>query len=325
MGGEQGRKGSGNSESNLHCSLCNRTFAQGREPVGHPFKLTWYTNTYPLESTRKRHYYYCRSKQSDTNTSRKRSCVPCVRAKTRCTWPADTSLDACVRCNRRGVTCEYDAVVRRHGALSQGDSCPTSVVVTPDERQSLPIQEDPTTSTLPQGLTHASNLQASIATQAHRDTSIAAPFSLQLDGNWDTGLREVNMPGFRSPELLGSQDIDCMKAWGMIIPGASPLALWPRHLPSPSLFNPRAFTKPEQVPLVSLAMRILRSYPYMIVPKGMLPPFLSPRPYSCAEAARGPSQKVGCSASLHWQREKYRIQYHRSLEDHGSLLGVCPC
>lgn len=186
-------------------------------------------------------------------------------------------------------------MVRRHGALSQGDSCPTSVVVTPDERQSLPIQEDPTTSTLPQGLTHASNLQA----------SIAAPFSLQLDGNWDTGLREVNMPGFRSPELLGSQDIDCMKAWGMIIPGASPLALWLRHLPSPSLFSPRAFTRPDQVPLVSLAMRILRSYPYMMVPKGMLPPFLSPPLYSCAEAARGPSQKVGCSASLRWRRKKY--------------------
>lgn len=274
----------------------------------YPSILTSYINKYSLESTRKRHYYHCRSKQYDTSTSRKRSCAACVRAKTRCTWSADTSLDTCIRCNKRGAKCEYDTAVRRNGILIPGDSDPTSVATTFDGGQDSDIQGSLTTSILTQKLVHPKNVQLSIPTQTYQGTSTAAPFGLLLSGNWDTGLREVNMPGFGDPELLGIQDIEYMKAWGIMSTGASPSVPCSRPLSSPSHFNTR-FTKPDHVPLVSLAVRILRSYTSMIVPNGILPPFLSPWLYSSTATSGVPSQQVSCPTfpalrlvSIHWRK-----------------------
>lgn len=262
----------------------------------HPSMSTSCINRYSQESTRKRHYYYCRSKQHDTSTSRKRSCVACVHAKTRCAWPADTSLDACVRCNKRGVKCEYDTAVRRHGVLSLGES--SAATALDEGRDLLDIEDRPTTSNLAQQITYVNDvndLQVGMPTRAYRETNEEAPFGLLLDGNWDTGLREANILGFSDPELLETQDIECMGACGMISTELSPLVPFPRLLPSISLFNSRVFIKPDHIPLVSLAKRILRSYTSMIVPKGVLPPFMSPWLYSSTETSGVPSQQVSCS------------------------------
>lgn len=52
-----------------------------------------------------------------------------------------------------------------------------------------------------------------------------------------------------------------------------------------SLFTPRAFARQDHVSLASLAMRHLRSYPFMMLVKGRLPPFIN-RP-TCPWAPTG--------------------------------------
>lgn len=79
----------------------------------------------------------------------------------------------------------------------------------------------------------------------------------------------------------------------------SSLAPWMLQSSNSSLFTPRAFTKPSQAALAPLAMRILRSYPFMISRQGILPPFVSPNAYSRAELGNGIPQKVSCLRPSH--------------------------
>ncbi|KAH8885723.1 hypothetical protein GQ53DRAFT_877150 [Thozetella sp. PMI_491] len=74
--------------------------------------------------------------------------------------------------------------------------------------------------------------------------------------------------------------------------GTSFFAPWSPPFSGPPSFNQRSFTKCSQAVLVSLAMQILRSYPHMIVQKGMLPPFISPIQYSWTETGQGPPQQA---------------------------------
>ncbi|RYP17231.1 hypothetical protein DL765_004616 [Monosporascus sp. GIB2] len=146
-------------------------------------------------------------------------------------WPADPSLDACIRCNKRGARCEYDTAVRWHGMPRQVNSPSTSVAATLDGGQDLDIQGTNTTSILTQELTHTKNLQVSTPTQVSQEISIAAPLGPLLDGNWEADQREISSLGFENMQ------------------------------------------------------------------KGILPPFISPRLYSLAETARGPSQQEWASAN----------------------------
>lgn len=72
--------------------------------------------------------------------------------------------------------------------------------------------------------------------------------------------------------------------------GISTLIPW--DLSGPSLFAHRTFPRPSQVPLVSLAKQILRSYPFMMLQKAALPPFISRFQPSWAETGVGPPQQV---------------------------------
>lgn len=76
-----------------------------------------------LESTLKRHGYYCRSR-SASKAPRARSCIFCVKAKARC----DSERPSCSRCIHRGHSCEYPSNTARatqSGAEAQAQ-CTTS-------------------------------------------------------------------------------------------------------------------------------------------------------------------------------------------------------
>ncbi|KAI2628702.1 hypothetical protein GGR54DRAFT_359440 [Hypoxylon sp. NC1633] len=259
MGDEQEQPASAAPKSNFHCPLCKKTFAQ--------------------ESTRKRHYYYCRTRQSSATTSRKRSCVACVRAKARCTWPADTSLNACNRCSKRGENCEYDmTVVRRHEMPDQGDPSPATNSLGLDGGQDLDF---PTTSTLTQEVDRVDKLQVS-------------PLAALFDCTWDLGAVWINRD-----RSVGRSD-DSSLSYGsttMAVLGCPP---FPLQVSGSSIFTPRVFTRPDHRALSTLAFRLLRSYPCMVMQKGSLPPFLSPRVYACAETGDGPPSHalVNCVSSV---------------------------
>lgn len=88
---------------------------------------------YFAESTQKRHIYYCRTRQAQPIVPRRRSCLSCARAKSRCTWPTKARIAPCIRCSERGFECggQPTAEVQFHSpsaattATSPGDTSPT--------------------------------------------------------------------------------------------------------------------------------------------------------------------------------------------------------
>ncbi|KPM38129.1 hypothetical protein AK830_g8429 [Neonectria ditissima] len=230
------------SEPNHQCTLCKRTFAQ--------------------ESTRKRHYYYCRTKLSDTNVSRRRSCAACVRAKTRCVWGPDSSLEACVRCSKRGAKCEYKG---------------------PDAA----LQENANTSILVRRSNGAENSLVSVPAQGHQ----TRPYSIEhsTDGIWNGHFLDGGTPPGQG---IGFTPNNFGRVSKLLVTGSYPSTPSIRQISSVPLFNPRVFTKPNQGPMASLAVRMLRSYPFMMLQKGALPPFMSPLVYSWAKKGRRPQPQV---------------------------------
>jgi hypothetical protein len=122
----------------------------------------------------------------------------------------------------------------------------------------------------------------------------AASLGWSSEDIWDAGLRDLDLFGLETP-LFGDQSIDSMlypfseEPRTMEI-GISTLTPW--DLSGPSLFDHRTFPRPTQGSLVSLAMQILRSYPFMMLQKTALPPFISPLQSFWADTGVGPSQQV---------------------------------
>jgi hypothetical protein len=210
-----------------------------------------------LESSRKRHYYYCRSKLPDTNRSRRRSCAACVCAKTRCIVPDDGSSEACLRCRERNAECEFAVAPKSrtaHSGAKKSDAHGSTTSLALGRRSSL---------------------------------------GLLTEHSWDAGFGDVDMSGFEVP-LFGNQGFDSLlypfsEQPSLVESGMSTLTPW--DLYCPSLFEHRTFPRPDQAPLVSLAKQILRSYPFMMLQKAALPPFISRFQPSWAETEEGPSQQ----------------------------------
>jgi hypothetical protein len=244
-----------------------------------------------LESTRKRHYYYCRSKLPDTNRSRRRSCAACVRAKIRCIVPDDTISEACVRCRERSAQCEFVVTARRKEESRGGDAGSAPSAAHSTGKKSEP-QGSITSQALVRGSSRSTNLKTSGFPQASPTSTASLGWS--TEDIWDAGLKDIDVFGLETP-LFGDQSIDSLlysfsEEPSMIENGISTLTPW--DLSGPSLFERRTFPKPNQGPLISLAMQILRSYPLMMLQKAALPPFISPLQFSWAETGVGPPQQV---------------------------------
>ncbi|KAI0449547.1 hypothetical protein F5B21DRAFT_44528 [Xylaria acuta] len=240
------------------CSICKKTFEQ--------------------ETTAKRHYYYCRSKPADTGASRRRSCTACVRAKARCIWPADDNIVACIRCNKRNAACEYDTAAIRRKVKGQASE---------DTVSATPVQERP----------NADVQGSSTALVSSRHSSQNETTSFDPDNEsylYFENMAELVFPDDLEHTLedlepvpyhgISSMSLACAKLVYLSSTQSSPPAPWIYQPLNTSHFTIRAFTRPDHVVLVSLAMRVLRSYPFMLTTKGSLPPFINPSSYSWAQS-----------------------------------------
>ncbi|KAB5576196.1 hypothetical protein GE09DRAFT_1094944 [Coniochaeta sp. 2T2.1] len=280
---EQKRIAPSYHEASRYCPLCNKTFAQ--------------------ESSRKRHYYYCRSKLPDTNKSRRRSCAACVCAKARCIIPDNASSEACVRCQERNAECEFAAAARRKGESHGGE-----IGSAPSAAHSMGKKSRPHGSTTSLALARGSR---QLKTSAFPAASPGWP----TEDNWDAGLGRLDVFGFENP-LLGDQSIDSLLypftgGPSMVEDGISALTPW--DLYCPSLFEHRTLPRPNQTPLVSLAKQILRSYPYMMLQKAALPPFIHRFQPSWANTGEARSQQslITCIGLV--QLFKSRTDSNRNL------------
>jgi hypothetical protein len=111
--------------------------------------------------------------------------------------------------------------------------------------------------------------------------------SSMLDGSWDSSLTPSSQSSGEMIGFYNGQDIDF---WDLMAIDSCLSALRPQSLASTALFHTRPFTRPSQTPCVSLAMRILRSYPSMMTREGGLPPFVSPQLYPGEKSSHVQSQ-----------------------------------
>ncbi|KAI3327335.1 hypothetical protein HD806DRAFT_486756 [Xylariaceae sp. AK1471] len=208
--------------------------------------------------------------------SRRRSCAACIRAKTRCVWSADVSLDACTRCNKRGAKCEHDIAIMRLGTSNQAvdGSKPATPV---QEGPGADVQESSTALVLNESLAHNQNISVSESGQIYQYMADANHLSLEdnLYINFDEipalGL-DIEIMRYQETNLMSAA---CSKLADIAITGTSYPTPWAYQPSNTSLFTTRAFIRPDHVSSVSLAMRILRSYPSMMLVRGRLPPFIN--------------------------------------------------
>jgi len=85
----------------IRCGLCNKPFDKSEVYLLSDAKLVP-TNIDGVESTLKRHVYYCRSRVSGIKP-RARSCLLCATRRTRC----DNRQPQCSRCMTKAIECLY--------------------------------------------------------------------------------------------------------------------------------------------------------------------------------------------------------------------------
>ncbi|KAJ6438390.1 proteasome subunit alpha [Purpureocillium lavendulum] len=112
---------------------------------------------------------------------------------------------------------------------------------------------------------------------------------------WGQSVSEMDRPVFENV-YGGSQAIDIMDLFNsssdVLTADPTSLTSWTLQLTGPALFDRRPFPRPKHGPLASLVMRMLRSYPFMMLRKAALPPFIHPLLFTWAEAGAGPSQEA---------------------------------
>jgi hypothetical protein len=191
------------------------------------------------------------------------------------------------------------------------------------EWEGVDIQESSTAMVSTKSLTHDENAQFSMPDQTFQD--LIAFYERSLDASPVVDLDEINFLGLDTGlawyQYQSSMSVACKKLANRVTTGTTSSAIWKYQPSTTSLFITRGFTRPDHISLVSLALRILRSYPSMLLRQGTLPPFMNPllfpraqggegnhsqkvrsQPYlpvSCALKASSPPRRVRCDSTIH--------------------------
>jgi hypothetical protein len=198
----------------------------------------------------------------------------------------------CSRCNKRGITCEYDtAAVRNESPLTEHG------------------KSDVASGTVPNDVT-SSELQLHTASSAYNKASefpFISPEASSTDIFQSTEAFLATLPNSNWEDDMGefeslASDIELVGAWNFgstlnppnDAPNLRKSPSMPRSLDSfgSDSFGLRTFSEPSQTPMATLLVRTLRSYTFKMLGKETLPPFMSPLLYSWAEVGEGPHQQV---------------------------------
>ena len=195
-----------------------------------------------------------------------------------------------MRCRERNAECKFAVAAGRTSESRGGD-----VDSAPGAAHSTDKKSEPhgttTSLALARGSRRSPNLNASALPQT--SPNAAASLGWLTEDIWDAPSKDLDVFGLQTP-LFGDQSVDSLlypfnEQPSMVETGISALTPW--DLSGPSLFEHRRFPRPNQAPLVSLAKQILRSYPFMMLQKAALPPFISHFQPAWAETGVGPSQQ----------------------------------
>lgn len=193
--------------------------------------------------------------------------------------PEDASSGTCIRCRDRSAQCEFATQPKEeprggdvtNATRSAGES--TTLALAKRSGQSTNME----TTALPQGSPNSSGSLEWLVRGTCDNGFGGFHFPLsEIPLYVELGIQPLLIPRGEQPDVVDS--------------GISALAPW--DLSGPSLFEPRTFSNPSQGPLALLALQILRSYPFMMLQKAALPPFINPMQASWVETGVGPRQQV---------------------------------
>ncbi|KAF2489434.1 hypothetical protein BU16DRAFT_622951 [Lophium mytilinum] len=207
------------------------------------------------ESSYKRHGYYCRSKQTGNPNSRKRSCTSCVRAKTRC----DAQVPRCSKCEHSGIKCRYDKVTKRGSPASDSD-----ILSTRSNSDSIATSQ---ASKSPQALLVNKEEMLDGFMQLEDDgMSIdLAKWAPQIDPGFSIDMTFPNISEIFQPSVN-----DCIPPEGCIYLAD------PESLPFRPIVR-RKMARSGSEMSSQFLIRIIRSYPEMMLRRETFPPFIHPQ------------------------------------------------
>jgi hypothetical protein len=223
-----------------------------------------------LESTLKRHGYYCRSRRAG-RTSRSRSCISCAGRKARC----DNRRPACSRCLSKAIECHYPA----NTAKDTGSGIQSSDDATTEQRE-----------VAPSFLAHFPGFENR---QEASDDGVIGHDSAPLISNLEFANIGEKHPdwddlGIDFVDFLNTQTNDemvqCLPTPSTDYAAQVQHALVPLSISIPSvptcnvrslIHRPNMNTGTSRT--VNLILHTLKSYPLMIQRHNTLPPFIHPR------------------------------------------------
>lgn len=239
-------------------------------------------NTWFVESTLKRHGYYCRSRKSGITSIRVRSCVPCAKRKAKC----DNKRPTCSRCTLRDIDCHFPtkAAEKSLPKVHQNNLPTDQRNVASSFAQDPPILE-------------LQGQEIGYVQVTPQDASV--PYTNFADfGNayqpWDFHLPELSFP-----DLLNAQTFDEFARDPTPNPPSSSRGnpnpnptihllqtrqdMDPYHMPMPAspsssirVLTIRPRLKPSTQRIANLLFHNLKCFPLMMSRHGSLPPFIHP-------------------------------------------------
>lgn len=266
----------GNVQFVLRCGQCNKPFdKRGVYLYQVILRDVESVLTYGLlESTLKRHGYYCRSRRAGS-TTRSRSCNTCAARKAFC----DNRRPKCSRCRTKAIECHYPANIPKGTPprVQRSDDAPT------EQRKRIP--------SLVTDFQEASNDSGIILDSA---LLISDPVLATVGGEhleWNDS--DVNFADFLNPqsndETVQYPSSESLSLVRHSTPSTD--ATFPRQqaISSPNVSIPplptstlrsliqRPSMKAGAQRIANLILHTLKSYPLMMLRHNTLPPFIHPR------------------------------------------------
>ena len=230
-----------------------------------------------IESTLKRHGYYCRSRKAGTSTIRARSCTSCARRKAGCDhkWPQ------CSRCVTKGIECHYPVNTPR----DSGSGAPQSSEI-PAGREPMRPSLIADTSTI-----DASQEASNDGNEFVDGTLVLPDLNFADLGGELLGWDEANMEfgdllensqtnnHQHSPDPMtlvhhSSPSTDHVAQASHNVPPRFTIPLAPSHAVRSLGQRPKRHAGTQRIS--NLILHTLKSYPLMMLRHNTLPPFIYP-------------------------------------------------
>lgn len=231
-----------------------------------------------LESTLKRHGYYCRSRRSG-GIIKSPSCISCAKRKLRC----DKTQPRCSRCKAKGVECHYIArpakTIRKsaqitYEAATRSRSTGNKAPLTPSSLQNHIETSNNDTSSGDSALVKSTNLTGIDAESI--DWNIPDfEFGDLLNSDFNDSVLEQPSSGWSLTDYTTSTSmIDQIQATSWPIP------LQPTS--NPRILVNRSNSRPGAQRATTLILHTLKSYLLTMLRNSALPPFIHPISTSAA-------------------------------------------